>query len=654
MRKGAAHAQPSDFAFPHLQGCPIERAVITAQPVRDRSAESSWDEVVGVSTKSDVRELRLLDGRRLTLHALACVGKGDRIRRDGDGRMSVKVGGASLPVVPDFRYENLWEVAPGYLLPLKASELVSASHWAAYRALGQFHYRSHKSFGRRAVLLLQTSDPRFPSNLGFVEVTTPFLHLRNRNLLLDAPYDEPGRDVRWDAWDLATRSQLVNVIVRISRLVVHPEMRGLGLSRVLIDLATAYAQERWHVGRVRPLFLEITADMLSFMPFVIGGGMHYIGDTEGNLKRIARDMTYLSRTLDDQSERLSRTRPEDHSVLSGRGKGILRRQKRDVSLARRLRDDLSPGDSIDAFLGRILHSDDIESEHAELLLPLVRHPKPTYMKGLTPHSEAFLRRRIDVLNIERPHLGRLDGTSSGGSLNIRDLSVAFSIETGGLRDGAGGQIRRAFGLDRSFEFRTGLTGLTLRAVPGEVCYVYGASGAGKTTFLEILAGRPPQSPSTTLTGEVSMPSDARIGELRPLEGDLPLIAEIGAKNLEQAVQSLNAAGLSEPRLYLSRYGDLSAGQKYRASLAHLICSGSNVWLLDEFAAGLDDATAMAVGRNFSKASRSLGVITVIATVRRFPLVNAVAPEVVVELDQIGEPTITRDWRTWVSGGGPIA
>ena len=38
---------------------------------------------------------------------------------------------------------------------------------------------------------------------------------------------------------------------------------------------------------------------------------------------------------------------------------------------------------------------------------------------------------------------------------------------------------------------------------------------------------------------------------------------------------------------------LSAGQQYRAQLARLLCSNSNIWFLDEFASSLDDATAVA-------------------------------------------------------------
>ena len=121
---------------------------------------------------------------------------------------------------------------------------------------------------------------------------------------------------------------------------------------------------------------------------------------------------------------------------------------------------------------------------------------------------------------------------------------------------------------------------------------------------------------------------------------------IEAKDIDQGVEALNAAGLAEPRLYLSRWDQLSAGQKYRAQLARLICSDTNVWVLDEFASNLDDATALSVGRNFARAARRQEVICLIASVRRTPLVNSIAPDIVVHLNQVADPVVSKDWRSF--------
>jgi ABC-type ATPase with predicted acetyltransferase domain len=605
-----------------------------------------WAEVTDALLQGTTKRLRLAGGGTINVHGFACVGRGDVVRRDSTGHVLVRAGDAVLPVMPAFQRELRIEVAEGLTLTLAARELVAPEEFAAYHALSQFHYRSEKSFGRRSVLLLETSDSRFPRYVGFVEVTTPFLHLSNRNRIMDAPFAQPGRSVTWSSWSMSTRMQLVNVIARVSRVVVHPELRGLGLSRPLLDAASLYALERWQVGGLRPLFLEITADMLTFMPFVSGAGLRYIGDSDGNVGRLAKDIGYLSRAQAGEGR-------GTHSVLSGRGKGILRRQKRDIAMVTRLRDDMSPGEDVGDFMRRLLLSEDVDNRVGELLLPLLRHPKPTYMRGLTSAAEAFLTRRTSELRLSRPIMPPPAAAPMSGSLVVEDLTLAYRIDTGELTEKAGGAIRRAFGLDRSFDFRTGIAGLSLSLSPGNVGYVYGASGSGKSTLLNLIAFSKADvnlaagdAPDATVSGSVRLPSGAQVGRLAIPENRVPLVSAIGADNLGQAIYALNSAGLAEPRLYLTTYDKLSAGQQYRASLAKLICSGSNVWVLDEFASGLDDATGTAVGRNFAKAARQMGVILIVATVRRRPLVNAIAPEVVVHLTQLEPPVVTRDWKNW--------
>ena len=607
-----------------------------------RADPLGWEEVVSLSSVGHSKRLRVESGQTIVVHGLACVGKGDVVRRDAGGNVSVRVGDATLPVTPEFRRDLRHAVTPTVTLPLTARELVEESDFGAYHSLAQFHYRTERSFGRRTVLLLECHDPSFPKAVAFVEVTSPFMALRNRNVLLDAPFVEPGEGVSWSCWDLATRNRYVNAIVRVSRVVVHPELRGLGLSRPLIDAAATYVRERWHVRDLRPLFLEITADMLKFMPFVSSGPMEYIGESEGNADRLAKDMSYLSRA------QLSEAAP-GHSVLSGRGKGILRRQKRDIAMVTRLRDSMAPGETIPEFIGRLISSEDVDEDAGELLLPLLRHPKPTYMQGLTRASAAFLARRVRELGLAAPETRVPEPAPYSGLVAIDELSLAYEIDTGALRGSTSGVVRRAFGLDRSFVFRTGISSLSVKIQPGEVAYLYGASGSGKTSLLRLLQQDSHTPRGEHVEGSVRLPNGAVLGLLEPPLAGVPLISAIGAGTLAEAIYALNAAGLSEPRLYLSDYAQLSAGQQYRASLARLISSNANVWILDEFAAGLDDATAMAVGRNFARAARRRGVILIVATVRRQPLVGAMNPDIVIQLTQLEPPLITTDWQQWARG-----
>jgi ABC-type ATPase with predicted acetyltransferase domain len=422
-------------------------------------------------------------------------------------------------------------------------------------------------------------------------------------------------------------------------MVVHPEVRGIGLSRILIQAAEEFCKTRWNIRTLRPLFLEITADMLKFMPFVHGAGMRWIGDSTGNLSRINKDMEYLAAKVKSQ---------EDHWINRHDRKGIASVQRKNVHAIIQLEEQLSH-QKLDVFmeLEKIIRDETTAPETYEKLMPLLRLPKPTYMKGLTRNADAFIQRRCVELGLEEPKQDELhDLQVCSSPVHIKNLTLEFAFDTGFLGRPYTGRIRRAFGLSREFRFRTGIRNLSVTVHPGEICYLYGSSGAGKTWLLRLLANLPDWKEKVPVTGEVSLPSNGKIGTLEGAIPAGPLVQAIGPKSLGHAIAALNASGLAEPRLYLSRYEELSAGQKYRAQLARLLCSDSNIWLLDEFSSNLDDATALAVGRNFARAARKREVICFIATVRRQPLVNAISPDLVVELNQVGEPNVWRDWRDW--------
>ena len=56
-------------------------------------------------------------------------------------------------------------------------------------------------------------------------------------------------------------------------------------------------RKRWQVARLLPYFIEISADMLKYVPFAEKAGMMFVGETEGNLKRVHKDMDYLIRNV---------------------------------------------------------------------------------------------------------------------------------------------------------------------------------------------------------------------------------------------------------------------------------------------------------------------------------------------------------------------
>ena len=204
------------------------RSVVAGRRLDTLSRRELWVPVKSVSSDGLEKRLTLEDGRRVLVHRFACVGTGDHVKQAADGSVWVRTETDRIPVAPPFQFTDSMSVAPGVRVQVGTRELTAQHEFDAYRALSQFHYRNDEGFGRRAILLMTTSDPRFPTELGFIEVTSAFLHLKNRSELLDAPFSEPRMKVQWSTWDMKTRRRLTNIIARISRMVVHPEVRGLG------------------------------------------------------------------------------------------------------------------------------------------------------------------------------------------------------------------------------------------------------------------------------------------------------------------------------------------------------------------------------------------------------------------------------------------
>ena len=168
-----------------------------------------------------------------------------------------------------------------------------------YHALTRYHYKGIGGVGRHVPLIAKTNVWNLPRVVGFIELASPMIVNSARKGVLDAPFYDSTFGFKWDKWDWDTARQYVNTIVRISRCVVYPELRGLGLSAVLTNAAVKYARERWHAAGLRPCFIEIIAEMLRYWAFVEKNGFIKIGETQGNANRLASDMIYMLNKRDE-------------------------------------------------------------------------------------------------------------------------------------------------------------------------------------------------------------------------------------------------------------------------------------------------------------------------------------------------------------------
>jgi ABC-type ATPase with predicted acetyltransferase domain len=135
---------------------------------------------------------------------------------------------------------------------------------------------------------------------------------------------------------------------------------------------------------------------------------------------------------------------------------------------------------------------------------------------------------------------------------------------------------------------------------GDVVYITGESGAGKSILLREL--------SRKMTEEGLKVADIDKVVLEPRS-----VVDLGGKDTNEWLQTLGIAGLNDANMWLRKTAELSDGQRYRLRLALLIDSGAQVWTADEFLAVLDRTTAKVVAFNMQKIARKVGATLMVAT-----------------------------------------
>jgi len=166
------------------------------------------------------------------------------------------------------------------------------------------------------------------------------------------------------------------------------------------------------------------------------------------------------------------------------------------------------------------------------------------------------------------------------------------------------EVSEAFGLGLDEEkVFTIYKEFTIDINPGDIVYITGESGSGKTLLLRDIADQLEKAPE--------FKGVARDWELN-INPEHIVIESIG-RNTGEALEILSYAGLNEAHLYLRKYRELSDGQKYRFKIAKLIDSDKGTWVLDEFCSTLDRTTAKAVAYCTQKAARKRGKTLIVAT-----------------------------------------
>lgn len=172
------------------------------------------------------------------------------------------------------------------------------------------------------------------------------------------------------------------------------------------------------------------------------------------------------------------------------------------------------------------------------------------------------------------------------------------------------KVAEAFGLGLEDRNWTVLDNISLEINQGDVVYICGQSGAGKSVLLREIVAK--------------IEEQIQVVNIDKIEfEDKPLIDQIG-DSMAEAIRLLSIAGLSDAYLYIRKPSELSDGQRYRFRLAKLIEGGADVWVADEFGAVLDRVTAKVVAFNLAKTARQLNKTLIVATTHT-DLVDELSP-----------------------------
>lgn len=139
--------------------------------------------------------------------------------------------------------------------------------------------------------------------------------------------------------------------------------------------------------------------------------------------------------------------------------------------------------------------------------------------------------------------------------------------------------------------------LTLK--PGQICYIAGSSGSGKSVLLNALYDQIPADQRIRLS---DIPCDSQRSLIDCMDGDVL-----------DAVRTLCKAALGDVFTMLGKPAQLSAGQQWRYRLARVLATDKQWIFVDEFTATLDRISACVIALNLRKIANETGRIFVLAS-----------------------------------------
>ncbi len=554
------------------------------------------------------------------------IGKNDEVKIQGEGlSVFIRQDKQWIDIANPWKKSEQLDLG-GVNLSVTFKEIETDSELAQFRELRKFHYRGAGGAGRSVPIIATTNLPDLPNVIGFIELTSSMIANTARKRLFAGPYREK-QGISWHEWDSESSRKYCSLICRISRFVIHPELRGLGLARPFSDAARSFAGSKWHYGGRRARFLEITAEMLRYYPF-LNGEFQYAGETEGNQHRVKKDMNYLVKKA------LS---PQGKTAMPQGGGGIMTLQR---SYAMTMIDHMqAAGASLEEAIEQLQYDpSQLDQDAWEALYKLNRRPKPCYIAGVTPSAAKYVKKRALACRSDTPysHMRSKDQVYNLSNIGVKTTSNILQTNEGRL-------IQDAFGFVGSHLESDVQLPSTLSLRQGNLTLICGGSGSGKSLLLEAIrhsfSDNPVAAPSSVVFGG-EVDAKGLVETLPNLDFSKAPLDYIGKNTLDCFLEIAGRCGLAEPQLLVRPISSLSSGQRYRLQIAIAACRRPDVLLIDNFCEPLDRFSMRAVCKGLKSLSNNLGFTTVAATAAHERLEDFLHPQQIVMLRRGAQPTIS--------------
>jgi ABC-type ATPase with predicted acetyltransferase domain len=187
------------------------------------------------------------------------------------------------------------------------------------------------------------------------------------------------------------------------------------------------------------------------------------------------------------------------------------------------------------------------------------------------------------------------------------------------------EVLRAFGMTvQRLRNNTITHNCELKLSAGDICYITGPSGGGKSVLLR------------EFYNTLSSSEKINIDDI-PLPDEKTCVDCLDTDFLE-TLRTLSNAGLTDVFCVLNSPVNLSDGQKYRYRIAKALTSDKQFIFADEFCSSLDRVTAAVISANMRKFATKGGKTFILASCHD-DLLSDLLPEVIVIKHLAGEAEV---------------